>query len=107
MELNEYQSLRDGFTTYQRPRSNEGLNYTLHGLTGEAGELSNKWKKALRTAPTMAEVQYDPMVLADELGDCLWYVSAVAMELGFTLEQIAQMNIEKLTARRAERVVVG
>jgi NTP pyrophosphatase (non-canonical NTP hydrolase) len=39
------------------------------------------------------------MPVAIELGDVLWYISQLATELGFTLEEIASMNIEKLYGR--------
>ena len=39
------------------------------------------------------------MGVAKELGDVLWYVSNLSHELGFTLEEIAQMNVDKLQSR--------
>lgn len=101
--LNEYQSFRDNFTTYKGQGGNQGLNYALMGLGGEVGELQNKFKKLLRTAEDLDDVVIDVPLLADELGDCLWYVAAVAKELGLTLQEVAAMNLEKLTARSAER----
>jgi NTP pyrophosphatase (non-canonical NTP hydrolase) len=55
-----------------------GLTYVLHGLIGEAGELSNKFKKMLRDGNR--EQLRDQMV--DELGDVLWYAARLAVELG-------------------------
>lgn len=107
MELNEYQAQRDTYTTYRGQGGNQGLNYSLMGLGGEVGELQNKFKKLLRTAEDLDDVKIDALLLADELGDCLWYVAAVARELGLTLQEIAEMNLAKLAARRAERKVVG
>jgi hypothetical protein len=37
--------------------------------------------------------------LKDELGDVLWYISACADELGLTLTEIAEYNVEKLAKR--------
>ena len=78
------------------------LTYAILALCGEAGELANKLKKNLR-----AGTEPDPGVLGDELGDCQWYVSAVAKELGFPLETIAEMNLDKLAERKAQKRITG
>ena len=64
------------------------------GLAGEAGEFANMIKKL-----TAHGHEITTEVLAEELGDVLWYVSEAATALGISLEQIARMNIEKLKAR--------
>ena len=102
MELNEYQSLAQGTAVYKDQRSVDGLTYSVLALCGETGELANKLKKHLRAGTTP-----DPLVLADELGDCLWYVSAVAKELGFPLESVAEQNLEKLATRKAQNRITG
>jgi len=105
MELNEYQLRTRGTATYDNSGiPGGGLTYAILALAGEVGELANKWKKQLR-AGTQTEPQRE--VLADELGDCFWYVGAVAHELGFTLEEVAQQNLEKLKQRYAEKKAVG
>ena len=38
--------------------------------------------------------------LVKELGDVLWYINALAIELGVSLEHVAEVNIEKLKGRR-------
>lgn len=50
---------------------------------------------------------HDLRAIAYELGDVLWYVNALSRELGFTLEQIAEMNIEKLSKRSKENTIIG
>jgi NTP pyrophosphatase (non-canonical NTP hydrolase) len=103
LELDEYQNKAYGTSVYKK--HNEGisaLTYTVLALCGESGELANKLKKHLRAGTVP-----DAVILADELGDVLWYASAIATELGTTLEDVAQMNLAKLKTRREGRLKVG
>jgi|SRR6266403_1201943 len=102
MELNEYQQQAAGTAVCQDQKNVDGLTYAVLALCGESGELANKLKKHLR-AGTAVDVE----VLADELGDVLWYVSAVAKELGYTLELVANENLQKLAARQAAKRITG
>jgi len=102
MNLNEYQQQAAGTAVYQDQKTVDGLTYAILALCGEAGELANKLKKHLR-----AGTPVDADVLADELGDVLWYVSAVAKELGRTLDSVADQNLRKLAARKAANKITG
>lgn len=84
----------------------EGINYTLLGLVGEAGELANKFKKVLRDngGKISDEVRND---MAAELGDVLWYVANLADELDWSLELIAKRNLAKLKSRAERGVISG
>jgi NTP pyrophosphatase (non-canonical NTP hydrolase) len=64
------------------------------GLCGESGELANKIKKLTAHGHliTVDELQ-------EELGDVLWYLSEATTALGFSLNEVAELNIEKLMAR--------
>lgn len=64
------------------------------GLAGEAGEVADHVKKGV-----FHEKGVNMTKLAEELGDVLWYVAALATVTGFTLEEIMQMNIDKLAKR--------
>lgn len=64
------------------------------GLAGEAGEFANLVKKLTAHGH---EIKSD--VLADELGDILWYLSEAASACGLELDAIARMNVEKLRRR--------
>jgi len=68
------------------------------GLAGEAGEFANLVKK--RTAHGHTDIT--PEILADELGDILWYVAEAASSVGLDLGDIAQANVEKLRKRYPE-----
>ena len=76
--------------------------YPTLGMCGEAGEVSEKVKKTLRGDKVLDKEQ-----LALEVGDVLWYVTALADDLGYTLADIARMNVNKLTSRKERGVVKG
>lgn len=96
MTLNEYQKKAALTIT---PKSKD-LNYLALGLVSEAGEFAGKVKKKIR------DEVFDECAAAHELGDVLWYVSQAAAHLGYSLEEIAQMNVLKLHSR-FERGVIG
>lgn len=76
--------------------------YPFVKLGGEAGEVLEKIGKSTRSEePVNAED------LAKELGDVLWYVVACGKEIGYSLEQIAKLNIEKLYDRMKRNKIVG
>lgn len=95
----------------------EALLYTALGLTGEAGEVAEKLKKAIRKGSqehpleklTPATVAYDDLRsdLVKELGDCMWYVARMADELGVTLADVVDANVEKLSSRKERKVLDG
>lgn len=66
----------------------------LMGLNGEAGEAIDILKKHMFQGHEL-----DREHLAKELGDVAWYLAVSADALGYTLEQVLQMNIDKLRAR--------
>jgi len=68
----------------------------LLGLTGEIGSLLSEYKKLLRDGPVHLRFKDR---LAEELGDTMWYVAAVATKFGLSLDDIAAANLEK-TANR-------
>ncbi len=74
--------------------------YLVMGLTGEAGEVAEKIKKLFRNGGAI-----DPVLLKYELGDVLWYLSTLAHELGFTLDDVAQSNLDKLWDRKERGVI--
>lgn len=106
LTFDEYQALARTTAVYPRMAvlkpdvaSDFNLAYPALGLTGEAGEVADKVKKLIRDANgTVSDEARDS--LAKELGDVLWYVSALASELGLQLSDVAQANYDKLRARQ-------
>lgn len=77
--------------------SKEALSNYGMGLCGEAGEAIDKLKKFIFHGHEL-----DIKEIAKELGDVLWYVSALATTLDIELEEIAELNINKLIRRYPE-----
>ena len=96
MNFDDYQSEAGETALYPRRLSN--LEYPTLGLTGEAGEVANIVKKIQRDHGGVINDEIRTK-LKDELGDVLWYISACADELGLTLTEIAQYNVNKLANR--------
>lgn len=111
MNFSEYQALaRRTWTPKDRgfPLSTlrfARLSYLTLGLNGEAGEVAEHIKKYLRDDGACMPAEREDQIVK-ELGDALWYLSMLADELGFKLEDVAQKNVDKL-ADRAERGVIG
>ncbi len=76
----------------------DGLNHAVMGLSAEAGELMDEFKK-WRFYNDGRSFPQKPM--EEELGDVLYYVFAVCHELGVKPEDIMWQNRNKLRERYA------
>ena len=90
MTINQYQkeAMR---TASEKCRS---LANCAMGLAGEAGECVDIIKKHL-----YHDHELDKEHLAKELGDVAWYIAVGAEVIGYDLETVLQMNVDKLRAR--------
>lgn len=69
------------------------LCHAVYGLNSEAGEVAGILQK---------EYQGHPMDLEHfkkELGDCLWMIAEACNAIGADMDEVMQMNIDKLKAR--------
>ena len=128
MELNKYQEL--AMTTCMP--SSENFSYMFLNLVGEVGEFASKVAKAIRKnqcsiglEPHVAEqANYDGMFanelwdfapnekerrneLMKEAGDILWQLSGLCSVMGWSLEDVAQANLDKLASRKERNVIDG
>ena len=104
MHLSDYQ--RESRATARYPDLGSNLIYPTLGLAGEAGEVAEKVKKLIRDRNGLVDDSFKHD-LALELGDVLWYVAQLATELGITLEDVGQLNLQKLNSRSQRGTLNG
>lgn len=94
MTLNDYQ--QKALVTAKDEKVE--LIHRALGLAGEAGEIADKMARWMRSTQG-DELQLDKAELSKEIGDVLWYTATLADYLGYSLEEIAQANLVKLSDR--------
>jgi NTP pyrophosphatase (non-canonical NTP hydrolase) len=97
MEFSEYQHRaaetdRAARVHPGKPGAATRLEIYLLGLAGEAGSVASEYKKRLRDG--QAHSRWLPRI-REELGDVLWYLSAIAGEVGLDLDDVATSNLHK------------
>jgi len=108
MTFDEYQkkALTTAYTDPNYVQTLMDKTIWVMGIAGEAGEIVEKWKKAV----AYREGKFDEAQLADfkkELGDVVWYIAVLAESLGWTLEEVMQLNVKKLADRKKRDVIKG
>jgi len=102
MDFSQYQKKSRETAIY--PDAGENFVYPTLGLSGEAGEVSEKIKKVIRDEDGVISDDKREEI-KKELGDVLWYVSQLSTELGLKLEDVAQLNLDKLSSRKERGVL--
>lgn len=95
MQMNEYQALA-ARTINKKLEDVQVAFHALHGMVSEIGELHGLYQK------TYQGHDIDSIHLKKELGDLLWFIAEYCTAFGWALEDVAQMNIDKLKARYPE-----
>lgn len=121
MTLNEYQD--KAMMTCTESSDNE--TYSLFGLIAEVGEIADKIAKGVRKRViticddciyhseegaqdgniNLQYVEFEEG-MKKELGDVLWFCAHLAHRFGWLLDEVAQMNLEKLAKRKAEGTII-
>ncbi len=105
MTFKEYEDFARTTAIYPRDKK---IIYPAFGLAGEVGEIMEKFKKIMRGGGELDSIEEEKLQdLKKEIGDVLWYLSALSNDLGFTLEEVAEKNLEKLKSRQERGVVHG
>ena len=82
--------------------SDERLVENTLGLVGEAGEVAEKVKKLIRD-----KSRFTKQDIVKELGDVVFYVTALANYYGSNLGEVIEENVSKLDGREARGTLKG
>ncbi len=93
MTGNEYQKLAMRTCSIPPDWHNDMVCHAVFGLTSEAGEVAGIFQKWYQGHAVSDEH------LKKEIGDCLWMIAELCTAFGFMLEDVMQLNIDKLRAR--------
>lgn len=104
MTFDEY--MEKTVPTVKYPNIGKNIYYPTMGLAGEAGEVANKVKKIMRDDANMITLEAKQKI-ADELGDCLWYIAAICRELNISMSYAAERNLVKLRSRLERGTILG
>ncbi len=93
----------------------DNFTYMFLNLVGEVGEFAGKIAKGIRKKEMTIhsdDLCTDGKLLTDdelkkEAGDILWQLSGLCGVMGWTLEDVAQMNLDKLSSRKQRNVIQG
>lgn len=117
MTLKEYQE--KAMTTCMD--SSKNPLYMLFMLGEEVGELQGKFSKAIRKGwisfdANQIKAHFEKCELDEfkewfdlvkkELGDCLWGLAGLCEVMGWSFENVAQMNLDKLAARKEAGTII-
>ena len=92
---NEYQKLA-ARTINKDLNPHEQERHALHGMVGEIGEIHSIYQKCYQGH------EIEVVHIRKELGDLLWFIAEYCTACGWDLEDIMQLNIDKLRARFPE-----
>ena len=100
----DYNKFTEELSRYPKTQNDPKIIEAMYcglGLAGEAGEAVDKIKKWHRDG------KIEPTQVVLELGDALFYLTRIANVLGYTLDDIIDLNVTKLIDRRNRNVLHG
>ena len=100
LTFNEYQRLARR-TQNNALKTIEKRYHALHGMSAEVGEIHGIYQKNYQGHI------FNPAELLKEVGDLLWMIAEFCDSYGITMEDVANMNIDKLEKRYPEGFDVG
>jgi NTP pyrophosphatase (non-canonical NTP hydrolase) len=104
--FDNYQALAAKTAMYPGRDADAVAPYPALGLAGEAGEVCEHIKKAIRDDGGQITDERRS-ALRKELGDVMWYLAELCSQLGLEMGDVAEANVEKLADRRERGVLQG
>lgn len=108
VDASVYQRFVEDYSGYRKGDFRSDLSYACLGLGGESGEVLEKVKKLFRNRGVEQRSDLtakDREMLVKELGDVVWYVTAICNEIGAELDDVFVMNMQKLADRKKRGVL--
>jgi|TARA_R110001606_G_scaffold376942_1_gene535819 NTP pyrophosphatase (non-canonical NTP hydrolase) len=103
MNFNDYQMQSSKTSIYD---DKYNITYPTLGLVNEAGEVAGKVKKVFRDNGGVFGLR-ERESIKKELGDVLWYMSALCNDLSINMSDVAESNLAKLNSRLSRGVIGG
>jgi len=104
LQFSDYQTQASQTAIYDEA---DIVAYPALGLVSEAGEVAGKVKKIMRDQKGQFLLPENRAAIGKEIGDVLWYISALCTDLGLDMSDVAQQNLDKLNSRMARGVLGG
>lgn len=108
MEFDKYQEEIKKFDAFSQ--SSDPLDpafvVKILGLSGEAGEVTEKFKKVIRDGNGKLD-EDSKREIVKEMGDVLWYLATIARYMDVPFSEVAGKNIEKLSGRLERGTIHG
>lgn len=106
LSFNEYQERAASTAIYKEGNEGRELFYVALGLAGEAGEVAGEVSKLIRDEKGVLN-ESRRTKLIKEVGDVMWFLAQTCTELGVSMEEVAQGNLDKLASRKERGVLSG
>ena len=106
MTFDEYQkqAVTTAHVAYDDPLMQNSV--WVMGVAGEAGEVVEKWKKAVAYRDgKFSDAEFEDF--KKEFADVIWYIAVLAASLGVSLEEVMKANLAKLADRQKRNVIKG
>ena len=106
MTFDEYQKLAitTAHVAYDDPLMQNSV--WVMGIAGEAGEVVEKWKKAVAyRGGKFSDAEFEDF--KKEFADVIWYIAVLAESLGLSLDEIMKTNVAKLADREKRGIIEG
>ena len=104
MNFDQYQQKAKAFADY--PNIGNNVFYPVLGLSGESGEIANKVSKIIRDDLDIKDTKFKDEIKR-EMGDVLWFLSQIGIELNISLDDVAEYNLKKLRSRKKRGTLHG